>query len=215
MKREKDETPEPAAPGNSASPPEIDGLEQLVDRIHDIDGDHDPVDLEAVLQQIGRRSFGTILLFAGLVVLVPLIGDIPGVPTMAAVLVAITSVQLLAGRQQFWLPGFLLKRSISRARLEKALKFVQKPARFTDRLTRRRLELFVNQTGTRIVGAATLGVALVMPILELIPFSANLAGIALCAFGVALIARDGFFALISVLTTAGVFVVVGYWLAQI
>jgi len=215
MKRENEETPEPAATGNSVSPSEIDGLEQLVDRIHDIDGDHDPVDLEAVLQQIGPRSFGTILLFAGIVVLVPLIGDIPGVPTMFAVLVAITSVQLLAGRQHFWLPGFLLNRSISRARLEKAVKFVRKPARFADRLTRRRLEFFVNQTGTRIVGTATLGLALVMPILELIPFSANLAGIALCSFGVSLIARDGLFALISLLTTAGVFVVAGYWLAQI
>ncbi len=215
MKREDEALPEPARTRDGTMSDDIDGLQKLVERIHLIDGGHDPVDLEAVLLQIGRRSFGTILLFAGIVVLVPLIGDIPGVPSLAAVLVAITSMQLLAGRQHFWLPGFLLKRSISRARLEKTLKFVQGPARFTDRFTRRRLEFFVSQTSTRAIGAATLGVALVMPVLELIPFSANLAGIALCAFGVALIARDGLFALISLLTTAGVFVLLGYWLVNL
>jgi hypothetical protein len=83
-----------------------------------------------------------------------------------------------------------------------------------DRFTRRRLEFLVGKTNTRVVGAATLGVALVMPLLELIPFSANLAGIALCAFGVALIARDGLFALLSLMTMVGVFAFLGYWLAN-
>jgi hypothetical protein len=215
MKRDEDEDiPEPAQPGNDTRSCEIDSLQQLIKRIHCIDGDHDPVDLEAVLLQVGRRSFGTILLFAGIVVLVPLIGDIPGVPTLAAVLVAITAIQLLADRQHFWLPDFLLRRSISRARLEKTLNFVHGPARFMDRFTRRRLEFLVGKTNTRVVGAATLGVALVMPLLELIPFSANLAGIALCAFGVALIARDGLFALLSLMTMVGVFAFLGYWLTN-
>lgn len=194
---------------------EIDGLEQLVERIRHIDCDHDPVDLEAVLTQIGRRSFGAILLFAGIVVLAPLIGDIPGVPTLIALLVAITAVQLLAGRLYFWLPEFLLKRSISRTRLEKTLNFAQRPARLTDRLLRRRLVVLVSPAVTRLIAAAALGVALVMPLLEFIPFSANLAGIALSAFGISLIARDGLFALISLLVTASVFAVVGYWVAQL
>ena len=43
------------------------GLEDLLERIRRIDGDHDPVDLEAVLVHVGRRSFGGIVLFAGIV----------------------------------------------------------------------------------------------------------------------------------------------------
>ena len=39
------------------------GLEDLLERIRRIDGDHDPVDLEAVLVHVGRRSFGGIVLF--------------------------------------------------------------------------------------------------------------------------------------------------------
>ena len=219
MKHENERKPEPAGPGASpdrgAMSAEPGGLEQLVERIRRIDADRDPVDVEAVLSQIGRRSFGAIVLFAGIVVLAPLIGDIPGVPTLVALLVAIASVQLLAGRRYFWLPDFLLKRSISRTRLEKALNVTQGPARFTDRFLRRRLVVFVSPAVTRLIAAAVLGVALVMPLLELIPFSANLAGIALSAFGVALIARDGLFALISLLVTTSVFAVVVYWAAQL
>jgi hypothetical protein len=54
-----------------------------------------------------------------------------------------------------------------------------------------------------------------MPLLELIPFSANLAGVALAAFGISLIARDGLFALISLIVTAGTLLLVGIWLAEL
>lgn len=214
MKQEGPRDPQAAAEGLSESY-EINGLEQLIDRLHAIDRDHDPVDLGALLKQIGRRSFGVILLLAGLLVLIPIIGDIPGVPTLAALLVAIPAIQLLLGRDRFWLPGFLLRRSMTRERLEKSLNFARKPARFVDRFTRRRLPVFVGPLGGRIIGGAALGIALVMPALELIPFSANLAGIALLAFGVAMIARDGLFAAISLATAVAVYILVGYWLLKL
>lgn len=45
-------------------------------------------------------------------------------------------------------------------------------------------------------------------LLEMIPFSANLAGLSLTSFGIALIARDGLLALISLAATGGTFVVI-------
>ncbi len=194
---------------------ESSGLEQLIEKIRRIDGDLDPVSLEAVLEQIGRRSFGAMLLFAGIIVLAPLIGDLPGVPTLAGILIAITAIQLLAGRRYFWLPNFLLKRSIQRKQLDKVLSLMLRPARFTDRFLRRRLEFFTRPGVTRVIAAVSLGVALVIPLLELIPFSANLAGITLFAFGLSLVARDGLFALISLIAAAGVFVLIGYWAASL
>lgn len=200
------------APGRDDMQRAGSGLEDLLERIRRVDGDQDPVDLEAVLVQVGRRSFGATVLFAGIIVLAPLVGDIPGVPTLAAFLVAMTAAQLLVGRRFFWLPNFLLARSISRQRLEKALDILQRPARVTDRFLRRRLEVFISPVATRVIAAASLGVALVMPVLELIPFSANLAGVALSAFGVSLIARDGLFALISLIVSPVALGLVGWWL---
>jgi hypothetical protein len=126
--------------------------------------------------------------------------------------VAITSLQILVGRSYFWLPRFLLRRSISRRRLQTTLDFMLKPARVTDRVLDRRLDLFGLGLAVQGVALATLSIAAVMPLLEFIPFSANLAGLALCAFGASLIARDGLIALISLILTIAVFVVVIHWL---
>lgn len=190
-------------------------LEDLIERLREIDQHADPVELQDVLDQIEQRSFGAILIFAGILVLAPIIGDIPGVPTLAALLVAITALQILVGRTYFWLPRFLLRRSISRSHLQSALNFMLKPARVSDRVLNQRLDLFASGLAVQAVALAVLGIAAVMPLLELIPLSANLAGLALCAFGAALVVRDGLFALISMALTVGVFAIVVTWLIGI
>ena len=47
-----------------------------------------------------------------------------------------------------------------------------------------------------------------MPMLELIPFSANLAGLAWMAYGLAMIARDGLIAVVALVATGGALAVV-------
>ena len=47
-----------------------------------------------------------------------------------------------------------------------------------------------------------------MPVMEVVPFSANLAGIALTAFGLAVIAHDGLLALVAFAATAAGVVVI-------
>ncbi|WP_376697277.1 exopolysaccharide biosynthesis protein [Wenzhouxiangella psychrophila] len=187
---------------------EIRSLEQLLDRIRKVDPIHDPVHLDAILQAIGRRSFGPIILLTGLITLAPLIGDIPGIPTLMALLVLLTAGQLLLGRKTFWLPGFLLQRSVQRARLHRALDHLEKPVRFIDRFLHPRLEVITRGHGTLVIATACICIALTMPALEFIPFSANLAGAALTAFGLSLIARDGYLAVFALTITVGTFWVV-------
>lgn len=187
---------------------EVRSLEQLLDSIRKIDHDHDPVKLEAILQAVGRRSFGPIILVTGLITLAPLIGDIPGVPTLMALLVLLTAGQLLLGRNTFWLPEFMLQRSVSRDRLHRVLDWLEKPVRLVDRFLRPRLEAITHGYGVLIIAVACVCIALTMPALEFIPFSANLAGGALTAFGLALIARDGYLAVLALAATAGTFWVI-------
>jgi hypothetical protein len=184
---------------------EVRSLKQLIDRIRDIDKEHDPVRLEVILQAIGRRSFGPIILLTGLITLAPLIGDIPGVPTLMGLLVLLTAGQLLLGRNTFWLPGFLLKRSVDHARLHRVLDWLETPVRFIDRFLHPRLEGITHGNGALVIAVACVCIALTMPMLEFIPFSANLAGAALTAFGLALIARDGYLAVFALIVTAGTF----------
>ncbi|RJQ65509.1 MAG: exopolysaccharide biosynthesis protein [Desulfobacteraceae bacterium] len=172
-------------------------LEQLLDRVREAAPDRDRISFGAILKVIGRRSFGPVLLVAGLVTLAPVIGDIPGIPTIIGIFVFLISVQLLFRRDHLWIPGFLLKRSVARDKLRKALKWMQPAARFIDRLLRPRLTIFVEGAVVYVIAIVCIAIAATMPLMELVPLSANAAGAALAAYGLSLISRDGLLALIA------------------
>lgn len=172
-------------------------LEQLLDRIGEAPDDEGQVSLDAILDVVGRRSFGPLLLIAGLITLAPIIGDIPGVPTIMGVLVLLVAGQVLFRHEHFWLPGWVLRRSVSREKLSKALGWLRRPARFVDRLLRPRLTVLTRPMGAYVIAFICLQLAVIMPFMEIVPFSANAAGVVLTAFGLALIADDGVFALIA------------------
>lgn len=182
-------------------------LEAILDRIVEA-ADRDQVSVEMILDAVGRRSFGPILLLAGLVTLAPIIGDIPGVPTMMGVLVLLTGGQLLLGRRSFWLPRALLDRSLADDKVHRAVSWLRRPARWIDRILRPRLPMFVRGAATHVIALICIAIALVMPPMELVPFSANGAGFALTVFGLALIGRDGLLALVAGVVTVGTFWVV-------
>lgn len=191
---------------------EYTSFEQLLDRIEEAGANEDRVSLGAILEAVGRRSFGPLLLVAGLVTLAPFIGDIPGVPTLMGVFVGLTAGQLLFQREQFWLPRWLLRRSVARDKLVEALNWLRRPARFLDHLLRPRLTMLIQGASIYVIAIACIAIAAAMPVLEFVPFSASGAGAALTAFGLSLIARDGFLALLALMVTAGTFGLVLYHL---
>jgi hypothetical protein len=175
-------------------------------------GDPDRVTLEQMLDAVGRRSFGPLLLLAGLVVLAPLVGDIPTVPTMMAAVVMLVAVQLLLQREHFWLPDWLLRRSVEREKVRKAVAWLRRPAAWVDRVLRPRLTFLTGDRGSVVVALTCMLIALAMPPMELIPFSANGAGLALAGFGLALVTRDGLLALLAFVFTFGTLGWVGWTL---
>lgn len=177
-----------------AEPDSLAGLLHLVGKVRD---DTSAVRLGAVLDMVGRRSFGPMLLLAGLIVMAPLIGDIPGVPTVIGIFVFLVALQLLLGREHFWLPEWLLARRIPRTTLHKTIAWMMPVARFVDRFLSPRLTGLVNGGARFGVALLAMVVSLLMPVMEFIPFSANAAGVTLTVFGLALIARDGLLALIA------------------
>lgn len=187
--------------------PEISSLQQLIERIRQLDPGKDPVELRALLQKIGPRSFGPLILIAGLTVLAPFIGDIPGVPTLMALLVLLVSSQILFGRSELWLPQFMLNRSVVRDDLQRALDWLERPARFLDQFFYPRLTMFSGSAGMYVIAGVCACISLTMPFMEVIPFSANIAGLALTAFGLALVSRDGGLALFALGVTG-----LAFWL---
>ncbi len=179
--------------------PSITNLEQLLDRIGEAANGRDRITLSTVWKAVGSRSFAPLLLAAGLVAIVPGVGDIPGVTTTMAVVVVLIAGQMLFRRKHLWLPRWLLNRSVSRDKLCQAIGWLRRPSRFIDRLLRPRLAVFTHDTA---VALACIAVAVVMPLMEVVPFGAIAAGVALTAFSLALVAHDGLLALLAFGATA-------------
>ncbi len=183
-------------------------LEQLLDKMEEAAEDHEQVSLGVVLESIGTRSLGPLLLLAGVVTFSPLSG-IPGMPTVMAVLVLTIAVQLLLGRDHLWLPKRLLKRSISTNKLTKSIHWMRRPARFVDHWTKPRLKVLVKGPGSYLIAIICTLIGLGIPAMELVPFSASAAGAALTAFGLSLVSCDGLLAAIAFVMTSVVLALVG------
>lgn len=179
----------------------ITSLTEMLDRLELAQQENGEVSVGAMLEATGRRSFGPLLLVPGLLVLSPLSG-IPGVPTLAGCLVLLITVQLLAGREWFWLPRWILNRTITHQYFMKVFHGLRPFARITDKMLRPRLVGLTQNTAVYVVALVCLIVAITMPPLELVPFAATSAGVALTTFGLALIGHDGLLMLVGLLVIA-------------
>lgn len=172
----------------------------MIDRTHPLEdvlktaaenADGDKVTVGELLTYYGDRSFGPILTFLGLIVVVPPIGAIPGLPAVIGVVVLLFSLQMLFGRRHVWAPRLLKNRSISKDALIAAYQKSKGVLARIDRLITERLTWATSGAATIIVAALVSLMALIMIPLELVPFAVGVPGLAITVFGVALIARDG------------------------
>lgn len=188
---------------------EITSLQEMLDRINESADEEGRVSLGKIVESVGDRSFGPLLLMVGVIMTSPLSG-MPGVPTTMGVLILLIAGQLLFGKDHFWLPRLVLKRSIAQEQVEKAVRWLRPAARFIDRWLRPRLPAFIKGVSIYVISLVCATIAVVMPIMELVPFSVHGAGLAVTAFGLALISRDGLLALLAFVAIAVIFGVVAY-----
>ncbi|PMR73615.1 exopolysaccharide biosynthesis protein [Billgrantia endophytica] len=177
-------------------------LEEMIQAIEDIETPSSRIRFDEVLEVIGRRSFGPLLLLAGLITLMPVISGIPGVPVIMALLTFLVSIQLLLGRKTFWLPAWVRNRTLPSGKVHKGLSWMRTPARWVDRLLRHRFGFMTGRRGMQVTAVACVLITLSMPPMEFVPFSANIAGAALTLFGLAIMARDGLLTMLALLLTA-------------
>lgn len=180
---------------------QIANLHQLLDRLEEAgDGDGD-ITVDDIRHTLGRRSFGPFLLIVGLIGSTPASG-IPGLPTVIGITVLLTAGQLVLGLKQIWLPGFLLRRSMSRERLGRAIRFLRWPAGLIDRVVRPRLAFLTRGPVSRLLGACCCIIAVVKPPLEFIPATSAVPAAVVAIFGLALTTQDGAVAIVALIAFA-------------
>jgi hypothetical protein len=192
--------------------PKIRTLTQLLDVLEQLTKRRKDISLRQALEAIGHRSFGPLLLLGGLVMAAPGVGDIPGVPTGVGIFIALVAGQMLLRRQYVWFPKWLLDRSVSDRAVVKALGWLRAPARYVDFATRRRLVQLTHNAGAYAIAIACTTFAVVTPLMEVVLFSANIAGAAIVSFGVALVAHDGLAASCGFVLTAAWIATLAYFL---
>ncbi|EON91947.1 Exopolysaccharide synthesis ExoD [Marinobacter lipolyticus SM19] len=169
---------------------------QLLDRLEAVAANRSHVSIGEMMDAIGRRTFGPVVLLVGLILVTPLSG-VPGIPTLMGLLTLLTLGQVLIGRKRFWLPGWLVKRKVSHRKLLQGLKLLRPAAGKIDRLIRPRLTVLVKGPGLYMMALGCMVIAVVMPATEIVPFSSSIAGVALVFFGLTMISRDGLLALFA------------------
>ena len=173
-------------------------LEQIASAAH---GERSVVTVGDILEAVGTRSFAPLLMLTGTLLVSPLSG-IPLFPTTMALVVLLVSVQMLVGRHHFWLPRWLLTRALQRQSLLRGLDWLQRPFAIIDRYLQPRFNYLVGRSSQVLIALLNLLIVVMMPAMELIPFSASLAGVALCAFGLALVTLDGLMVLVGYIVIA-------------
>jgi hypothetical protein len=179
----------------------------LLDDIHELACQSRHVSLGDLVGLFGRRGFGPLLFVPAMVVVSPL-GGIPGVPTVFAVVIALIAVQVLIGRSEIWMPAVLQSRNLDAAAVDRAVLKARPVAERMDRWFGHRLTGLVSQPAKLAAATVVLGLSVIVPPLELIPFVAALPMLAIALIGLAFTARDGVLMLTG-FCTAGAALIVG------
>lgn len=177
-------------------------IEEVLDRVEDAGGSDERVSVSDIIDRIGEDAFAPLLLAPALVVVSPA-SAILGLSSFCGAIIALVAFQMAIGRKRLWLPGFILRRTISNRGLDRAIGYIEKPARLIDGLTRRRLTVLVGPPFDRLWALVCLLLALVIPVFELVPMSATIIASAISLFALAMVAKDGLFVLLGLAVLAG------------
>lgn len=146
------------------------------------------------IKNLGPSSFAMVIFILSLV----MAGPWPLPPGMSAIIglpLLFISLQLVWGNESIWLPSQLAKKSISEKRIKKVIGKMLPTLHWLEKLLHVRLTFMFGKNGLRIFGAFIAVLALIMSLP--IPGGNFLPGLAICLLSLAMLQRDGAFALLS------------------
>lgn len=176
-------------------------ITDLIDRVSTA-SDGDQTSVAQIVSALGATSFLPNMMIPALAVVSPLSG-VPLFSSICGLTIALVAIQMLFQRDHIWLPDFVMRKHLETRRVQKATNWMRKPAGFLDRITKERLSLLVRRPFLWVTQAICLICGLVMPFLELVPFTSSLMGVVVCLFAFGMLARDGLFTLLGLAAVSG------------
>jgi len=179
------------------APHAVTSLTEIIDEVIAVSGS-DQVSLRDVIRAVGDASFAPILLLPALSVATPLSG-IPLFSTLMGVVIFLVSIQMLMRKDHLWLPGWVLRRTVNGSVVQRAFGYLYPVAHWVDAKTDRRFRVLVHRPLVFIPQMLCAMSGAMMMLLEFIPFSSSIMGIAVSLLALGMMTRDGIVLLVGLI----------------
>lgn len=152
----------------------------------------DPISVREVLKRLEGRGFGLLLLILALPNCIP---NVPGISTVFGLLLVAPALQMIFGAGMPWIPKRIANMHIQPGTFRRVIDWALPNLLRVEKLVQPRLQFLTQKPTTIWFGIQTLILAgiLVLPI----PFGNWPPGMAVATLAIALLQRDGLFALVS------------------
>lgn len=180
-----------AAGAEVASGPGPDAVPELVDRLQKLGRSGEEVTVGDLVEAFGAQGHAPLLMVVALLMIVP-IGMIPGIGGALGLLAAAIGVQMIAGREGVWLPGFLRRRGISSRRVCAVADRVGPVSTFLARHLQERMErLAAGRVSLSVIAVVLIVAGGSLVVLGAVPVAVPLIGLPIAVFAIGIMARDG------------------------
>jgi hypothetical protein len=155
----------------------------------------DRLSLQDLIDGLGERSFGFLLLLFGVACAIAP----PGFATLFSVPLLFFGLQMLAGYRTPWLPRSIASRDFSKADLERTILRAVPAMRWVETICKPRFEFLIGPVGERLLGLLVFVLAVVIALPG--PGTNFPPGVAIAFMSIAIIERDGLLVFAGVLVS--------------
>ncbi|WP_180900406.1 exopolysaccharide biosynthesis protein [Martelella soudanensis] len=179
----------------ASSEREFHSLTEIVEQTMEEAGDGH-ISVDHLMSSFGHASFVPLLVLPALVLITPLSG-VPGLSTVCGLIIMMIAAQQLVGHSQIWLPRWIRNRQVNSDKLHPAMRRLLPLTRLIDRAARERLTFLFKPPFLWLLPLSCVIFGAMMPLMEFIPFSSSLIGVAVTLIAFSILTRDGIFALFA------------------
>jgi hypothetical protein len=166
-------------------------LEGLFDALAEEAARHDHITVDAILERLGHRSYGPLLLLPSLLAIFPVIGALPGVSYGMAFLVLFIAIQFALSKSKLWLPqrlkGIRFGADVFRTGVDKARPLL----RWLDRFIIERFAIMLRPPWPNLIAWLCVLLGVLMVLYAAVPGGVVIPGVAVALLGLGLTTHDG------------------------